>query len=218
MRTILCYGDSNTFGADPFWITNPEGGGRFPDDVRWPGVLDRKLGDGYRVIEEGLPGRTTVRDDPVEGAHKNGMTYLLPCLESHRPLNLVVVMLGSNDLKGRFAASASDIAQGAGMLAGVVQMSGAGPDGGAPKVLLIAPPPVGKLTGFAEMFKGAEEKSRRFSEHYRWFTERLGCGFFDASEAIVSSDVDGLHLEADEHRKLGEAVAAVVKRMLDEQD
>ena len=133
MRTILCYGDSNTWGYDP------ETGERFPEDVRWPGVLRTKLGDDYRVIEEGLSGRTTVWDDPIEGVHKNGRTYLGPCLESHKPVDLVTLMLGTNDLKTRFGSSASDIAQGAAQLSEMVSRSGCGPGGGAPVVLLISP-------------------------------------------------------------------------------
>lgn len=208
MKIVLCYGDSNTWGSDP------ETGERFAPDVRWPGVLARDLGDGFRVIEEGLPGRTTVRDDPIEGAHKNGRTYLRACLESHKPIDLVTLMLGTNDLKERFAASASDIAQGAASLADEILRSGCGPEGGAPVVLLISPPPVGRLAEMAEMFEGSEEKSGRFAGHYRRFADQYGCGFLDAGAVIASSDVDGVHLEADEHRKLGEAVAARVEKIL----
>lgn len=205
MKTVLCYGDSNTWGADP------ASDGRFPEDVRWPGVLGRDLGDGFRVVEEGLNDRTTVRDDPIEGAHKNGRTYLRACLESHDPIDLVTVMLGTNDLKARFDASASDIAQGAAVLADGVLRSGCGPGGGAPVVVLISPPPVGRLTDMAETFEGAEEKSARFREHYERFAEKYGCEFLDAGEFVSSSDLDGIHLEADEHRKLGKAVAKRVK-------
>lgn len=208
MKTVLCYGDSNTWGSDP------ETGERFAPDIRWPGVLARELGEGFRVIEEGLSGRTTVRDDPIEGAHKNGRMYLRACLESHKPIDLMTIMLGTNDLKERFAASASDIAQGAASLAEMALTSGCGSEGGAPVVVLISPPPVGKLTDMADMFAGSEEKSGRFSEHYRRFAEQYGCEFLDASEVIVSSDVDGIHLEAEEHRKLGGAVAAGVKKVL----
>jgi lysophospholipase L1-like esterase len=155
-----------------------------------------------------LPGRTTVRDDPIEGDHKNGRTYLMACLESHRPLDLVTLMLGTNDLKARFGSSASDIAQGAASLADMMLRSGCGPDGGAPVVVLISPPEVATLTDMAQMFEGAEEKSRQFAGHYERFADQHGCEFFDASEVIVSSDVDGIHLDAAEHGKLGEAVAA----------
>lgn len=204
MRTIMCYGDSNTWGADP------ETGERFAEGVRWPGVLRIRLGQGYRVIEEGLNGRTTVREDPIEGTHKDGRAYLTPCLETHAPLDLVVVMLGTNDLKERFGASASDIAQGAASLADIIRWSGCGPGGGAPEILLVSPPPVGELTDYAEMFEGAGEKSVRFAGYYKQFAEQQGCHFLDASGVISSSDVDGIHLESTEHRKLGEAVAVRV--------
>jgi lysophospholipase L1-like esterase len=208
MKTVLCYGDSNTWGY------NPGTGERFSRDERWTGVLRQKLGAEYHVIEEGLNGRTTVWDDPIEG-YKNGKEYLIPCLQSHRPIDLVVIMLGTNDLKKRFSVSAYDIANAAGVLVDVVQRSDAGPEGHPPKVLLIAPPPVGKLTEFAEMFEDAEVKSRKFSEYYRRVAEEYGCMLLDTSEVIVSSDLDGIHFEAGEHQKLGEAVAARVKNFFE---
>jgi len=207
MKTVLCYGDSNTWGYDP--VTQE----RYPGERRWVGVLSQELGDGYQVIAEGLNGRTTVWDDPIEG-YKNGKEYLIPCLESHRPLDLVVIMLGTNDLKTRFSVSAEDIALGAGVLVDIVHKSAAGPENGAPQVLLMAPPPVAKLTESAELFEGAEIKSRRFSEHYRRVAEEHGCAFIDTSEVVVSSDVDGIHLDLSEHRKLGQAVAAQIREIL----
>jgi lysophospholipase L1-like esterase len=209
VKTVLCYGDSNTWGSDP------ETGERFSEDVRWPGVLARNLGEGYRVIEEGLPGRTTVWDDPIEGDYKNGRTYLTPCLESHRPVDLITLMLGTNDLKWRFGTSASDIAQAASSLAEMMMRSGCGPEEGAPAVILIAPPAIAKLTDMAQMFDGAGEKSRQFPEHYARFAEKIGCEFLDASEVIVSSDVDGIHLDPGEHRKLGEAVSVRIRQILE---
>ena len=150
MKRILCFGDSNTWGYEPAT------GNRYPEDVRWPGVLARELGGGFRVIEEALNGRTTVREDPVE-ENKNGMDYLRPCLESHAPLDLVIVALGINDLKARFFASASDAADGAGVLVSIAQRSGAGLEGGQPAVLLVAPPRVGVLTELAQIVERAEE-------------------------------------------------------------
>jgi lysophospholipase L1-like esterase len=207
MRTVLCYGDSNTWGYEPAT------GKRYPEDVRWPGVLARELGEGFRVIEEALNGRTTVRDDPVE-EYKSGKDYLRPCLESHAPLDLVIIALGVNDLKARFFASASDVADGAGVLLSIAQRSGAAPGGGSPAVVLVAPPPVGVLTELALMFAGAEEKSRGFSRQYRRVGQKYGCVLLDAGEVVRASERDGIHLEAGEHRKLGEAVAASVKESL----
>jgi lysophospholipase L1-like esterase len=176
-------------------------------------VLRGELGDNYQVIEEGLNGRTTVWDDPIEG-YKNGKEYLIPCLESHKPIDLVIIMLGTNDLKMRFSVPAYDIANAVGVLAGIVQKSDVGPDGIAPKVLLMAPPPVAKLTDFAEMFEGAEAKSKKLAEHYQRIAEEQGCEFYDTSEVIVSSDIDGIHFEASEHQKLGKAMADLVREIL----
>ena len=98
MKTILCYGDSNTYGY------NPSNGFRYPENVRWTGRLQSALGEGYKIIEEGCNGRTTIFDDPLEG-WKNGLGYLRPCLNSHKPVDIVIMMLGSNDLKETFHAS-----------------------------------------------------------------------------------------------------------------
>jgi lysophospholipase L1-like esterase len=208
MKTILCYGDSNTWGADPAIEDN-----RLARDVRWPGVLRNALGDGYLVIEEGLNGRTTVWDDPIEG-YKNGKEYLIPCLNTHKPLDLVIVMLGTNDLKKRFSLSPYDIAAGAGVLIKMIQQSECGYNKSAPKALLMCPPPVGKLSKYADMFEDAVPRSKRLAEHYRRVAEELGCEFFDTSKVIVSSDLDGIHFEPGEHQKLGLAVAAEVRRIL----
>jgi lysophospholipase L1-like esterase len=208
VKTILCYGDSNTWGY------NPATQARFSGDERWAGVLRLALGDAYLVIEEGLNGRTTVWDDPIEG-YKNGKEYLIPCLTTHKPLDLVIILLGTNDLKKRFSLSAYDIANGAGVLVDVVQKSDTGPDDKAPQLLLLAPPPIARLTEYAEMFEGAEAKSRKFSEHFRRVAEEYGCQLLDTADIIVSSDIDGIHFEADEHRKLGQAVADRVRGMFE---
>lgn len=207
MKTILCYGDSNTWGYRP--VTKD----RYSRHERWTGVLQRELGEAYEVIAEGLNGRTTVWDDPIEG-YKNGKEQLIPILTSHKPIDLVTIMLGTNDLKKRFSVSAYDIAESAGVLVDMVQKSDCGPGERPPKVLLMAPPPVGRLTEYEEMFEEAEAKSRLFSKHYRRVAEEHGCAFFDAAEVIVSSNLDGIHLEVDEHRKLGRAVADLVRQIL----
>jgi lysophospholipase L1-like esterase len=204
VRTILCYGDSNTWGYDP------ASGQRFPPDVRWTGVLARDLGDRYRVIEEGLSGRTTRWDDPI-AAGRNGLTYLAPCLESHEPLDMVLIMLGTNDLKQRFHLSASDIAESAGGLAGIAKTAALNAAGVPAHVLLIAPPAVTTLTNLDEMFAGAEPKSRLFSRYYRMAAGWNGASFFDAGSAIASSPLDGIHFEADAHRVLGQALANEVR-------
>jgi len=203
-KTILCYGDSNTWGYDPSTCD------RYPEEVRWPSVLARELGDGYRVIAEGLNGRTTVWEDPIEEG-RSGKHYLLPCLNSHRPIDCVVLMLGTNDLKMRFSVPAYDIARGIGLLLEMIRKSEAGPGGAAPQALLLAPPPLARLTEYAEMFTGGTEKSRELARYYREQATLHRCRFLDTAEVIVSSDIDGIHLEAAEHAKLGQAVARLVR-------
>jgi lysophospholipase L1-like esterase len=207
MFEVLCYGDSNTWGYDPESLE------RFSRDERWPGVLQQALGDKYHVIEEGLGGRTTVWDDPIEG-YKNGKEYLIPCLATHAPLDLVIILLGTNDLKTRFSVTAQDIAFGAGVLVDIVNKSGSGRNLKAPKVLLLVPPPLGKLTDLNEMFEGGREKSQKFSEHFKNVATMYSCELFDTLTVIKSSDIDGIHLEKETHQQLGEAVAKIVKTIL----
>ena len=210
MRTILCYGDSNTFGTAP--MQHLEDDRRFGHGERWVSVMREQLGADWWVVEEGLPGRTTVLDDPIEGIHKNGLTYLPPCLESHRPVDIVTISLGTNDLKARFGMPASDIAAGAGILVETVAKALAA-FGQSAKVLLIAPPPILEVGCLADMFAGGAAKSQAFATHYKAVATRLGAGFLDAGSVIGSSKIDGIHFDMAEHRKLGLAVAGAVRQL-----
>ena len=210
MKTVLCYGDSNTWGSAT--VARPDG--RYGYDERWPGVLSHRLGSGWLVIEEGLPGRTTVSDDPVEGTDRNGRSYLTPCLQSHRPLDLVVIMLGTNDLKIRFNKPAAEIAAGVGALVDDVRTAGVGPgesvgrDGAVPEILVIAPPPTREnLKDRADMFQDAPAKSKRLAETYGRMAAEKKVHFLDAGSVIESSEVDGFHLDPEAHQALGQAVA-----------
>jgi lysophospholipase L1-like esterase len=206
MPEIMCFGDSNTWGFDA------AAQDRFPRNVRWTGVLQELLGASYRIIEEGLNGRTTVWEDPVEG-DKMGRRHLVPCLESQAPLDLVVIMLGTNDLKHRYSAPPFDIAAGAAVLLDIVAASRAGRGGKPPKALLIAPPPLARLTAYADMFLGGQEKSRALAPLYAEAARQRGAGFLDAGTVVRSTDLDGVHFEASEHRKLAGALAPLVKRL-----
>jgi lysophospholipase L1-like esterase len=210
MRTILCYGDSNTHGTAP--MQHLEDGRRFGHGERWVSDMRQALGDDWWVVEEGLPGRTTVLDDPIEGIHKNGLAYLTACLESHLPVDVVTISLGTNDLKTRFGMPASDIAAGAGILVDTVAKVLAG-FGQSARVLLIAPPPILEVGCLADMFAGGAAKSQAFAAHYKATATKLGAGFLDAGSVIGSSKVDGIHFDLAEHRKLGHAVAAAVKQL-----
>ena len=208
MPVIVVFGNSNTWGYDPAT------GARFPRAQRWPSVLQRELGPDFEVIAEGLNGRTTVHDDPIE-PYRCGADALPPCLMSHAPVDLVILALGCNDLKKRFSVSAFDVAEGAGRLVFLTRAYGQGPNARPAKVLLIAPPPFAKLTDYAEMFEGGTEKSRLLGQRYREVAEREGAGFLDAGAVIRCSDLDGIHYEADQHELLGWSAAKAAREALD---
>jgi lysophospholipase L1-like esterase len=207
LKHVLCYGDSNTWGSIP---GSKE---RYPREIRWTGILQKLLGETYYVIEEGCNGRTTVWDDPVEG-DKNGKTYLMPCLWSHRPVDLVVLMLGTNDLKLRYSVPASDIARSIGILSKIILKSEAGPQAAAPGLLIVAPPILAKLSEYSEMFEGGTEKSRKLGENYAKIAADLNVPFFDASTVVKSSDKDGIHWEAPEHAKFAAALVKIIPELV----
>ena len=213
MPIILCYGDSNTWGAVP--ITDLARIDRYAADVRWPGVMRRALGPECTVYEDGLNGRTTVFDDPIEGAHKNGRSQLEASLETHMPCDLVILMLGTNDFKTRFGVSAFDIAMGAGALVDDIRRPGPARErlGPVPKVLLVAPAPLGPQTVLKGLFAGREAASRELGGYLGQIAELKRCGFLDAAEHIQTSRVDATHLDADQHGILGVAMARSVREM-----
>ncbi len=216
MKTILCYGDSNTHGTLPIDFDLQEtpfvpGSYRLPREKRWTGILQKELGSEYYIVEEGLNGRTTVWDDPIEGIHKNGLKYLVPCLESHAPVDLVLLMLGTNDLKARFSVTAFDIASSAGVLVGTIHQSSFGPDGKNPKVLLMCPPPLGKMSYLSELFTEGVKNSKELAKHYKKIAKLYGCDFIDVAEIVRPSDIDGIHYEEKEIEKLGMELVKAVK-------
>jgi len=203
MKRILCFGDSNTWGYDP------QTGQRYDNTTRWPCVMRSILGDKYEVIEEGLNGRTTVWDDSVDGL-MSGLSYLKPCLLSHKPLDKVIIMLGTNDLKDRFCVSAYEIAKSAGRLVQMVQASDVGSKGAAPDVLLIAPPPIVMSENGLETRQHGIEKSQQFARQFSDIAKELACGFVNAGKFIESSPVDGIHFSAEAQRDLGKSIAKVI--------
>jgi lysophospholipase L1-like esterase len=211
VKNIVCFGDSNTWGYDP------HSGGRYPAQVRWPGALRLALGSSFYVIEEGLGGRTTVWDDPVE-PFRRGIDYLSPCLMSHAPLDLLILLLGTNDTKPRFSASAHDIGRGMERLVRLAQLSETGPGGQPPQVLVIAPPHILPLQGtpFSEEFAGAEAKSLALATEYAQVAAARGAHFLDAAQHIVCSPLDAVHWSADAHHTLGAVVAETVRAIFSE--
>lgn len=209
-KRILCFGDSNTWGAVP------EDGSRFSDDVRWTGVLQAQLGEAYKVIEEGHNGRTTVHDDPVEG-RLSGVTYFAPCLDSQSPLDLVIIMLGTNDLKSRYGVKARTVAYGLGRYLDAIQTTPM--YGNKPKVLIAAPilidPAYKNHALFHDMFgEDAVERSEGFAEAYEEFAREAGVYFINAADYAKASTVDGIHMTAKDHESLGKAFAEKVKEIL----
>ncbi len=216
MKTVLCFGDSNTWGYDPAATAISPFPVRHPIDVRWTGILARELGHGWRVIEEGQNGRTTVHDDPLSIA-RNGKEYLPACLESHKPIDLVVLMLGTNDLKNTFGVSPSEIATGAGVLARVILQSDAGVEGSAPKLLIVCPPAVGDMSrapDIAEKIANGVERSLAFPKRYEAMAHQLKCAYLNSQEFVSPSPIDGIHLEAEDHLSLGQAMAAKVRTLI----
>ena len=207
MKTLLCYGDSNTHGSLP--STDPTVRLRLGPEERWPGVVRKRLGADWFVVEEGLGGRTTVLDDPIDGVHKNGLRGLPIALETHRPIDLVVLMLGTNDLKVRFAMTAIDIARAnAALVERILGSVANGPDGRhGPNVLLVAPPHVLEVGQQVEVRAGAAAKAQRFGAVFADVARTYGIPFLDAASVIAPSPIDGVHFEAPEHLKLGNAIA-----------
>lgn len=200
MYRIMCFGDSNTWGFIPVSAE------RYDRQTRWTQVMASALGEDYEVVEEGMNGRTTVWDDPVDGL-MSGLEYLKPCLISQKPLDKVLVMLGTNDLKDRFGVTAPEIAKSAGRLVRMIQSSDAGPNGSAPKVVLMAPPPiVAGPDGFGLRQAGLV-KSEWFAKSFAAIAGELGCEFVNTGDYIESSPLDGVHFSAESHRTLGVVMA-----------
>ena len=190
-KRILCFGDSNTYGSNP-------AGGRFDAETRYPMRMAALLGPDYTVLEEGLGGRTVCFDDPVEGGYKSGAAYLPPCLLSHNPLDLVILMLGTNDAKQRFGMNAV---------------------GDRPRCLIVAPPHIGENlphTGLIENF-GAQaiETSHGFAKEYLKISRIQKADFLDAAQVCSPSERDAVHLTAQGHLALAGALAAKVRALLE---
>ena len=213
-RTILCFGDSNTHGT--MAMSAPGDLGRYPRGTRWPDVLAAELGAAYAVIAEGHPGRTTVLDDPLEGEYKSGLRALPVLLESHRPIELVVVMLGTNDLKARFALPPSDIAIGVERLLEVIGTSTAGPGGRAPRALVVAPAPIVETGFLGAMFAGGAARSHRLAAELADVAARRDAGFCDAGQFGEVDPGDGIHLTAAAHEAIGKALAAAIGKLFGE--
>lgn len=211
--TILCYGDSNTWGKVPG--TTPAQ--RYPVDVRWTGILQAKLGSSYEVLEEGLNSRITDLDDPdPQKPGRNGLTLLPPTLEANHPFDLIIFMLGTNDIKKQYNREAEGVAEGMRKLLLEVDVYAKKFGIQRPPILLISPPLVQEVR--KEMYEGGEEKSRKLGALYKNLaiecsSEDSPCYFMDAAACGSPSSVDGVHLDQDTHQKLAEMIFDQIRLM-----
>ncbi|MGB6976232.1 MAG: SGNH/GDSL hydrolase family protein [Gammaproteobacteria bacterium] len=217
MKTILCYGDSNLRGFIPGTFDEKTGlSARYTKDKRWTGILQNKLGEKYNVVEEGINGRTTILDEIIPGRpFRNGLTLLPACLESHYPIDLVIFMLGTNDTKIQFNKTPEEITEGMRLLVKSIKMCDKGSNLTAPKILIIAPPPILKTENLHPQFDGEPiKKTKMLSALYKQMAQQEKCEFIDATLIVSSSKLDGIHLDEPEHKLLGQAVADMVIKIL----
>jgi lysophospholipase L1-like esterase len=210
MKTILCYGDSLTWGFDA------ESGGRHAFDDRWPNVLQAALGDAALVIPEGLNGRTTAYDDHLASADRNGARILPTALVTHAPLDLVIIMLGTNDMKPFLCGRAIGAKQGMQRLIDIVRGTTYPVAMEPPDILIVSPPPLRETANpdYAAMFADTIPQSKMLASFYSDLADEEGCGFFDAATAAKTTPVDGIHLDAENTRALGHALEPIVRMML----
>jgi lysophospholipase L1-like esterase len=215
MKRILCYGDSNTWGHNP----EPAGNNmRYPDEERWTGVLQECLAGKAKIIEEGLCGRTIMYDDPT-APDRNGSRFLNCCLQSHQPLDLVIFMLGTNDIRHIFTPSVKEIAMGMQNLVKTAQNPGAYWVGNVPQILVIVPAPVHDKIADSDFYgmydEISVEKSKQLAEAYeKIFLDMPGVSVMDAGSIAEVSVKDCIHLSKAGHRDLGKAVAERVRVLL----
>jgi len=210
MKTVLCYGDSLTWGY------NAEGPTRHAREDRWPSVLAAALGSGVDVIAEGLNGRTTVFDDHAAGADRNGARLLPSVLSTYSPLDLVILFLGENDLKPWLGGRAIAAQRGMKRLVEIVRSHVYPFDAPAPEILIVAPPGFTE-TGdpdFAATFGSRIEESLMLGSFYADLADDTGCGFFDARSVARASPLDGVHLDAANTRAIGRGLEPIVRMML----
>ncbi len=212
MQHVLVYSDSLSWGIIP------KTRNRLPFDDRWPGVLENKLnvsGQRVRVIEDCLNGRRTVWDDPFKSG-RNGLQGLAQRIEIHSPLSLVILMLGTNDFQFSHPYNeAWSAAQGIATLVNEIRNAPIEPGMPVPPILIVCPPRIRTPQGaIAPKFRDAAQKSAGLSQAYMQVASDLGCHFFDAETATSASVVDGVHLDLDQHLKLGDALAGIVQPIL----
>lgn len=211
MKTVLCYGDSLTWGY------NAVGPSRHAYADRWPSVLQAELGSAVHVIADGLNGRTTAFDDHLAGEDRNGARTLPVALGTHSPLDLVIIMLGANDMKPWIHGNAFVSKHGMARLAQIVRTHPYQLAAAAPKLMIVSPPAVTRTDNveFSEAFAGGNEASLHLATHYAALAQEIDCHFFDAGSVASTTPLDGVHLDAENTRAIGKALAPLVRRILE---
>lgn len=204
-KRILCFGDSNTWGIIPGTLN------RHPSNIRWTGVLQKKLGSDFEVIEEGMTGRTTNLENPrVKNA--NGQTYLSPCLKSHNPLDVVIFLLGTNDLKDVFNRVPKDVAEAMGGVIKIAQKEAINYDGLPAKIIIVSPTLVHEIVkNIRPDFNGGPEKSKHLAEELEKVASKNDCKFIDLAKYVKASKIDGIHLDKEGHRKVAEVLFLILR-------
>ena len=207
MKNIFCYGDSITWGFDPVTWS------RYDYKDRWTSVLQENLGPGFFVTVNALQGRTTTWEHPFL-PFRNGREPLMMLLESNAPIDLVIIMLGTNDIISMLNKSAEESASGMLSLIRIIYQSLSGPKGGIPKVMMISPPVIGKLSGFMSLYYNSrKDESGKLAHFHKMFSEQFGCNFIDSNEYIKTCEPDGLHISREAQKLLGIKVAEEVRNI-----
>jgi lysophospholipase L1-like esterase len=206
---ILCYGDSNTWGRSGKNVD------RYPPHVRWTGLLQEKLGETHEVIEEGLRSRTTdIDDDDPQFPGRNGLDYLRPCLESHNPLDLVILWLGTNDLKSKFNRTPVEVGIGLKKNIELIQAIAKDAQGNQSQILLISPPLVIEThLGSGTQFEGAQAKSEALAPVLKQIASDTKCAFLDLVPVVKPGSFDGVHLEPESHPIVAEQLFVLIRRL-----
>jgi lysophospholipase L1-like esterase len=213
-KAILCFGDSLTWG----WIPGVEGvpACRYLYEQRWTGVMASHLGDAYDVIEEGVSARTTSVDDPND-PRLTGSACLPASIASHLPLDLVILLLGTNDIKSFFNRTPHDVTRGMAKLVEQVLTSGIDTPYPAPKCLVVAPPPLTPTQQpyFQRLFGSGHEKAAELGTLYRDMADLMKVDFLNAGDFITTDGCDGIHFTAQNNLVLGKAIADKVAKIFE---
>ena len=205
-KKILTFGDSNTYGTPPM-LSRDGNSGRYGENIRWPMIMQNYLKPDWKVIEEGLPGRTTSLPDAEMGNHMNGQLGLKIALDSHGPIDLLIIMLGTNDSKIQFGLEANQIASGLASLLNIANTPDMQRKHNNFEILIITPPQVKEQNALEKIFFKAKDKTAALDHFYNQLADKYEVNKLNAGDFIETSETDGVHFEPEGHKILGKTVA-----------